>query len=74
MADLQRLGVVTDWDEAREVLATWEKEMPALGSGGDHIVLIYNGPEDLMTYVTGRALKPSDAAGTCMAAAQLLLE
>lgn len=73
MAELQRLGVMSQWDEAREALARWEQELPAL-EPGDHIVLVYNGPTDLITYVTGGALKPSDAAGTCFAAAALVME
>lgn len=58
------------FDEARLALDEWQRDFP----DATHVVLILDAPEDLITTVTGAAIKPSYAAGLCLFAANTILE
>lgn len=55
----------TVFDEARAIIAQWEKEEPAAA----RIVLVCDGKKDIYLDHTGELARPSDLAGLCFAAA-----
>ena len=68
MTDLKRIDpplVLSAFDEARLQIIEWQKEFP----GAMHVIMILDG-EDTILRVTGLAMRPSDTAGLCFAAAQ----
>ena len=63
---LKRAGALTVWQEAREQIDAWEKAYPLAA----HVVLVLDGPEEVILTCAGDAMKPSTAAGLLFTAAQ----
>jgi hypothetical protein len=60
----------TVFDEARAIIAQWEKEEPA----AMRIVLVCDGQKDIYMDHTGVTVRQSDLAGLCFAAAIMATE
>ena len=68
MNEIKRIDppiVLSAYDEARLQIIEWQKNFP----GASHLVMILD-DKDTMLRVTGSAMRPSDVAGLCFAAAQ----
>ena len=61
--------MLNPFDEARAYLDEWEKAEP----DAKHVILILDG-RDVLTYIAGSTIRPSDAAGLCFTAAHMVLE
>jgi len=68
MTDIRRIDppiALSAYDEARLQIIEWQKEFPE----ASHLVMILDA-KDTILMVTGSAMRPSDIAGLCFAAAQ----
>lgn len=57
------------WDEARRLIAEWERAEPDAA----HVILILDG-KDTIVSVAGGEVRPSDVAGLCLTAAHMTLD
>ena len=62
------LHEMNPFDEARRLIDEWQRECP----DAERLVLIIEGPEDILVYNTGEVAKPSEIAGICFMAAQVV--
>lgn len=71
MTEIKRIDppiALSAYDEARLQIIEWQKAFPA----ASHIVMILD-DKDTILMVTGQAMRPSDTAGLCFAAAQYVV-